>query len=67
MARLAHHERNFPFNRVVEPILSAVREPHGPEEDRRAVEGFKSLVPIKIGEGDTSPCSLCEDEPIWPM
>ena len=32
-------ERNFPFNRVAEPVLSAV-------------EGFKSLIPIKIGEGD---------------
>jgi len=46
MVRLAHHERNFPFNRVVESILSAV-------------EGFKPLNPIKIGETDSTPCSLC--------
>jgi hypothetical protein len=30
MVRLAHHERNLPFNRVAERVLSAV-------------EGFKSL------------------------
>jgi hypothetical protein len=49
MVRLAHHERNFPFNRVVESILSAVREPHGLEEDRRepcqrAVPGIDNLL-----------------------
>lgn len=41
MVRRAHHERNLPFNRVAEPVLSVV-------------EGFKLFKTIKIGKIDTT-------------
>ena len=41
MVRLAHHERNIPFNRVAEPVQSEV-------------EGFTALMPLKIGKIDST-------------
>ena len=41
MVRLAHHERNFPFNRFAEPVQSEV-------------EGFTSLMPLTIGKIDST-------------